>query len=294
MTKQRRVVFARINRRNTTLDMRPFAEDMRALAESRQTTFFMPATPERPARNWYAADMRLTLGDDFMTGILGYSVVDQKRYFDPDSWSWIKGATEDSDAASQDTVVPFAVDLREHNRWVAFATTQRIQPAGFRPALGQALSAAAQNLDLLPADWECDPVVSQQTVQEWIERHPQVKLLRRTVKFSNPGRDLDEVRTKMRAMRAKRATEEYAAYNSQVLDVQAEAFRDKLQGLETGDARVQMESREAQGVDAKFDSDTKTDETRIDDYGRDLERGMDLVLQALVAYARTRPPRPAA
>ncbi|MEV4756019.1 hypothetical protein AB0J86_13025 [Micromonospora sp. NPDC049559] len=289
MTKQRRVVFARINRRNNTLGMRPFAVDMRALAESRQTTFVVPATPERPARAWYAADMRLAMGDDFMTGILGYSVVDQKRYFDLGSWSWIKGATEDSDAASQDTVVPFAVDLREHNRWVAFATTQRIQPASFRPALGEVLSAAAQNLGLLPADWECDPVVSQHTVQEWIEQHPNVKLLRRIVKFSNPGRDLDEVRAKMREMKARRATEEYAAYHSQILDVEADAFWGKLQGLETGDARVQMESREAQGVDAKFDSDTKTDETRIDDYGKDLERGMDLVLQALVVYAGTRP-----
>lgn len=294
MTRQRRVVFARINRRNNTLDMRPFSEDMRALAESRQTSYLVPATPERPARTWYAADMRLAMGEDFMTGILGYSVADQKRFFDSDGWSWIKGPTEDSDAASQDTVVPFAIDLREHNRWVAFATTGRIQPASFRPALGQVLSTAAQNLHLMPADWECDPVVSQHTVQEWIEKHPLVKLLRRTVKFSNPGRDLDDVRTKMRAMRARRATEEFAAYNSQVLNVDSEAFQDKLQGLETGDTRVQMKSREAQGVDATFDSDTRTDDTRIDDYGKDLERGMDLVLRALVVYADTRPPRAAA
>ncbi|MEV5210219.1 hypothetical protein AB0K35_22365 [Micromonospora sp. NPDC053740] len=123
MTKQRRVVFARINRRNNTLGIRPFADDMRALADSRLTTFVVPATPERPARAWYAADMRLAMGDDFMTGVLGYSVVDQKRYFDPDSWSWIKGATEDSDAASQDTVVPFAVDLREHNRRAVIGST---------------------------------------------------------------------------------------------------------------------------------------------------------------------------
>ncbi|MER7586913.1 hypothetical protein ABTW72_05175 [Micromonospora sp. NPDC127501] len=293
MTKQRRVVFARINRRNSTLDMRPFAEDMRALADSRLMTFLAPATPERPARTWYAADMRLAMGDDFMTGVLGYSVMEQKRSFDNDSWSWIKGATEDSDAASQDTVVPFAVDLREHNRWVAFTTTHRIRAETFRPALGKALSTAAQNLGLLPADWECDPVVSQDTVQEWINRHPYVKLLRRTVKFSNPGRDLDEVRAKMRSMQARRATEEFAAYPSQALNVEADAFWDKLQGLETGDARVFMKSREAQGVDAKFDSDLKTDETRIDDYGRDLERGMDLVLRALVVYADTRPSRPA-
>lgn len=289
MTRQRRVVFARINRRNNTLDMRPFAEDMRALAASKMTTFTEPATPEKPARAWYAADMRLASGDDFMIGILGYSVIEEKRFFDSESWSWIKGVTENSDAASPDTVVPFAVDLRDHNRWVAHTTTARLQPGGFRPAFSKVLSTAAQNYGLLPADWECDAVVSPETVNGWIEHHPLVRLLRRTVRFSNPGRDLDETRAKMRAMGARRATEEYVAYSPNVLDVQSVAFQEKLEGLQTGDTRVQMESRETQGVDAAFDSDTKMDDTRIDDYGTDLERGMDLVLRALVVYAGTRP-----
>ncbi|GLY97653.1 hypothetical protein Acsp02_49070 [Actinoplanes sp. NBRC 103695] len=238
--------------------------------------------------------MRTVMGDDFMVGIFGYSVLEQKRHFEESSWSWIKGETEDSDAASEDTVVPFAVDLRDKNRWVAFATSLRVQPASFRPAFGQALSVAAAERGLLASDWECDPVISQHAVEDWIERHRFVKFFRRTVRFSNPGRDLDEVRQKMRAMGARRATEEFAAYPSQSLDVTSEAFREKLDGVETGDTRVQMKAQEARGVVAKFDSNTKSDETHIDDYGNDLERGMDLVLRALVVYADTRPPRPAA
>lgn len=288
MARHRRVVFGRINRRNPTLAMRPFAEDMRTLADSRKTTATIEGTAERPEQAWYAADMHVVMGEDFMIGVLGFSVNEEKRRFDNASWSWLKGQTENSDAASQDTVVPFAVDLREHNRWVAHAVTGRIPPTRFRPALQRVLSAAAAEAKLLVADWECDPVLSRGAVRDWVSSHPRVKLAKRTISFSNPGLDLDDDRAKMRALGARRMTEEFAAYPSRELNVASSVFEPMFDGLETGDVRLQLESRVAGGGTAKFDSDESADEASIEDYGTDLARGMDLVLRSLVSYAQDR------
>jgi hypothetical protein len=289
MARQRRVVFGRINRRNQTLGMRSFAEDMLTLADSRRTTAIIEGTAERAEQTWYAADMQLVVTGDFMIGVAGFSVNEEKRFFDNEEWSWLKGPTENSDAASQETVVPFAVDLREHNRWVAHATTGRIPPTRFRPAFARVLSAAAANAQLMAADWECDPVMSRRTVREWLANHPRVKSVKRTISFSNPGLDLDDDREKMRALRARRMTEEFAAYPTRDLNVESSVFEPMLNGLETGDVRLQMEARVAGGVTAKFDSEESADHSYIDDYGTDLQRGMELVLRSLVDYAETRP-----
>jgi hypothetical protein len=289
VAKTRKVVFGRINRRNSTLDMRPFAQDMLVLAESRLTTFTAAATPDRPARTWYAADMKIVSSGDFMVGVFGFSVNEEKRFFDTEAWSWVKGETESSDAASEDTVVPFAVDLRDHHRWVAFATTGRVQPAGFRLYFGKVLTEAAARAGLLPADWECDPVVSRDTIHDWIHRYPRVKLLRRRIKFTNPGRNLDDDRAEMRALGARRKLEEIAAYPNKDLDTGSEAFEAKLDGVETGDLEVYLESRVSGGSDAKFDSEKESDELFVDDFGTDLERGMDQVLRTLVGYAQSHP-----
>src|SRR5690348_8075781 len=104
MPQQRRVLFGRINRRRPdepTFDVRPFDEDMRALADSHLTT----ATVGDAV--WTAADMTVDSHGNFMTGVLGFSERDQRRQFDRDTWSWVKGETEETEGASAATTVPF-------------------------------------------------------------------------------------------------------------------------------------------------------------------------------------------
>jgi hypothetical protein len=122
--KSRTVVFARINRRmagQDTLSGRGFGNDMRRLAESRLTRFHERGKDNQVVKTWIAADMKTDPSDTFLVGTLGYSIREERKAFDEASWSWIKGESDNEDRASERTVAPFAVDLRDHNRWVAFA-----------------------------------------------------------------------------------------------------------------------------------------------------------------------------
>lgn len=76
--------------------MRPFAEDMSALAESHQTVHTMRSTAGRPGRRWVAADMTITPSGEFMTGVLGFSEQQQQVTFDDEAFSWMKGEVADS------------------------------------------------------------------------------------------------------------------------------------------------------------------------------------------------------
>ncbi len=236
--KTRRVVFGRINRRNPgqqPLQMRPFAEDMSALAESHQTVHTMRSTAGRPGRRWVAADMTITPSGEFMTGVLGFSEQQQQVTFDDEAFSWMKGEVADSESANEQTIVPFAVDLREENRWLAFATTARLQPQTFRAGFQAVLNEAVAKTGLIPVDWEVDLVTSTSRVFEWLRQNPKVHLLRRTLKFSNPGIDIDDDRQQMRALAANRKTEEFKAAYGKSLDIGSPAFENKLEGTETGD-----------------------------------------------------------
>lgn len=81
-----RVAFGRINRRlpesHQTLEMRPFKEDMLALAESRETRAVVRD------REWIAADMSLDASGTFMTGVLGFAEEEVLRDFEPEAFSW--------------------------------------------------------------------------------------------------------------------------------------------------------------------------------------------------------------
>jgi hypothetical protein len=282
------VVFGRINRRRTTQDtlaMRTFADDMRELAESRLTRFEETGTTNKPSRTWVAADMTLDASGDFMTGTLGYSLVEERRSFDNEAWSWVKGQTEVSDTASENTVVPFAVDLREDQRWVAFATTNRLQPAGFAYGLERVLNQAVSDAGLIPTEWEVDLVAARARIEEWLRENPLVHMLRRTVKFTNPGRDLDEDRREMQALGARRKTEEFKAPPNATLDTSSPQFNNKLDGTETGDLELLIKSRGHQGVrDVTFSTTSAADLSVVADFERDLMRGMEIVLAALREY----------
>src|SRR6266508_3556064 len=122
----RQVAFGRLNRRvpdQQSFARRPFAEDMRALAESRQTR------AEIDEREWLAADLTVDVSGDFMTGILGYAEAELRRDFEDQAFSWIKGRTSMAEGASRRTTVPFAVDLREDRRWGSFRS-KCAHPAG--------------------------------------------------------------------------------------------------------------------------------------------------------------------
>jgi hypothetical protein len=54
-------------------------------------------------------------------------------------------------------------------------------------------------------------VTSPGVIREWLREHPSVYHLRRTLKFSNPGKNVDEDRRQMRALTANRKTEEFAS-----------------------------------------------------------------------------------
>lgn len=284
MPVRRRVVFGRINRRDQTgLDPRPFAQDMMVLAESRKTIAVTRSTGGRPDRTWIAADMTTDPRGEFMTGVLGFEVVDEVRTFDEGTWSWSKAEATPMMGAPSSTTVPFAIDLRESRRWVAFATSSSIRHQNFGTGLALVLNQAIRDLQLWPTDWEFDLVLSRGTVRQWIESHPNVYRIVRTLKFSNPGLDLDAERTAMRALGANRLTEEFAARRSEILRTDSAEFESKLEGIETGDARLQIWAR-GQSVDAEFRSDDAADFQFVDDFGNDLALGMEYVLAALRDY----------
>ena len=292
--RTRKVRFARINRRRPpgqeTLAMRSFAEDLSVLADSHLTQFTQRDPQSGSARTWTAADMSVQPDGDFMTGVLGFSTPDQQKIFDHQAWSWVKGQTVDLDAATRRTVAPFAVDLRDGNRWVGFAPTASLRPATFAAGLEQALNRAVVAAGLIPTEWEVDLVTARAEIDEWLLAHPLVYFLRRTVKMPNPGRDVDDDRAEMRALAARRKTEEFSAGRNNILDINSEEFRQKLDGTQTGDLELQMVAHDAEGPGrSKFNSRNAADESLIDEFGLDLMLGMELVLSALQLYVRARP-----
>lgn len=295
MTRQdRRVVFGRINRRTPdqgVLQPREFVKDMIALADSHKTVHTIRSTGGKPGKRWVAADMTVTPGEEFMTGVLGFSEQQQQVTFDDESFSWMKGEVADTDSANEQTIVPFAVDLRSSARWVAFATTQRLTPQSFRGGLEMVLNEAVSALGLIPVDWEVDLVTSTSRIYDWLRENPRVHKLVRTLKFSNPGLDIDNDRQQMRALAANRKTEEFKAARGKVLNIDSPAFQGKLEGTATGDLHVLMEARGVHGVsNVKFNSNDTVDNVYVDDFGTNLQRGIDIVLAALREYVASKNP----
>ncbi|MDO3333388.1 hypothetical protein [Mycobacteroides abscessus] len=292
--RTRKIVFGRINRRNPDqepLEMREFSEDMAALAESHLTSHVIRSTVGHPVRRWIAGDMTITPGGDFLTGVLGFSEQQLHVTFDDQSFSWMKAEVEDSDTANERTIAPFAVDLRAKHRWVAFATTARLTPHVSRKGFELVLNEAVSALGLMPTTWEVDLVTSTAVIDKWLRQNPLVHRLRRTLKFSNPGKDLDDDRRQMRALAANRKTEEFKAVTRGVLDINSPEFRNKLEGTETGDLDVVMEARGRHGVgNVVFNTRESVDASRVPDFGANLQHGIDIVLAALREYVASKEP----
>lgn len=290
---RQKVVFARINRRQPeqgAFEMRGFRDDISELAASHRTRS-RERRPDSTERTWIAADMTIQPDGSFMTGTLGYSLREERRIFEDEIWSWIKAQTEEHEGARLDAVVPFAIDLHDSQRWVGFAPAPRLQSKMFVNGLRRVLNNAVTEAGLIPAEWEVDLVTSRESVDQWLSIHPLVHRLKRTIKFSNPGRDLDEDRQEMRALNARRKTEEFKASSRGVLNIESERFRSKLDGTETGDLELYLEARGAPGTgDAVFKSVDSPDQRAIDGFGRDLIQGIAAVLEALRGYVLEKEP----
>ncbi|GGB81345.1 hypothetical protein N798_00270 [Knoellia flava TL1] len=242
-------------------------------------------TSTHPQRQWFAADMTIIPSGDFMMGTLGYAEQLTQVEFDPDAWSWIKGATRSDDTGSEQTVVPFAIDLRESERWVAFAPTGRMQPRQFVSGFQRVLNEAVVEAGLLPVDWEVDLVTSEGRIEAWLHDHPRVFWMRRTIKFSNPGKDLSDDEAEMRALAANRKTEEFAAPRGQTLNTEVDDFREKIEGTGRGNLDIILKARSLRGQSKQvFNSRNSADYTYVDDFGTNLEQGIETVLRALREY----------
>lgn len=284
MAKTQRVAFGRINRRTPDqgeLTDRSFAEDLLMLADSHLTEVIEPETPQTARRHWIAADMTLTPDGRFLTGTLGYSESLTHIDFNRDSWSWQKGEQRAADSGSEDTVVPFAIDTRDDNRWVAFATARRMQAPQVRRGLQLVLQEAVAQHHTIAAAWEVDLITSRAEIFAWLEENPRVSLLRRTVKFTNPGRNLDSDRRAMRALKARRLTEEFAAHPNRTLDTSSDEFSDLLEGVEEGNVDIDLTARSAEGGSSHHFTTRERPSTTFVDGFRDLHAGMDIVLRAL-------------
>ena len=263
--------------------MRPFREEMQILAESRQTE------AEIRARLWIAADMTLDASGDFLTGVLGFADAEDFRDLDRQSFSWIKGEVQRAHGASRSTMVPFAVDLRDDHRWVAFATSHRIRQNNFSQGLGIILTSAVKRLRLIPAEWEVDLVTSFTTVEEWLEEHPDVYELVRIVRFPNPRRDIDEDRKKMKALGASRKAESYSSGRDNRLELEGNpVFEHLSEGLDTGDVAIILKARGPAGSKPTFKSWESADEAHIEDFGDDYQLGMERILDVLRRYVEER------
>lgn len=281
-----RVAFARINRRNPDqqpLAPRTFREDMEVLGNSGRLR------SQRGNRTFIAGDLAIVDDGTYMIGVLGHEVVEEVRAFDEAAGSWVKGATTVAEGALRDTTVPFAVDLRSDRRWVAFAPSSRIQPAGFAIAFQEVLNAAVRQLDLWPTDWEVDLVTSTSTIRAWVAQHPNVFKLSRTVRMTNPGLNLDDERERMQALGARVKEEEYRASRGSTLRVRDNpAFDEAIEGVERGDVDVRLTARGEGTTEDRFNSKKQPDSTYVDDFEGDLVRGMELVLDALRGYTNRR------
>ena len=275
------VVFARINRRQigeATVAEHTFREDMIQISTNRLMRAY-EVSGKRTERAWVITDTVVQPDLTFMTGTLGYT--DERQIVENPDWSWIKA----SPGKRLDSVVPFALDLRITERWLAFAPAPRLRPKMFADGFGRAINAAVAQMGLTSIEWEVDFVVSRQRINNWLQRHPAVHLLRRTVKFPNPAHNLDEDRQEMRALNAQRMMEEFHSSARGVLDIDSVEFTSRLDGTETGDIDIYLKSRrpEEEAGSTVFSSNNSPDRVFVESFV-DLYEGVNVVLEALRQY----------
>ncbi len=280
-----KVVFARINRRtaNPTLEGRSFRDDMTILAGAGELEI------ERAAgTKWIAADLEIDASGDFMTGIIGFSAEQHLRNYASEVRSWKKGPMRTEVGASRSTLVPFAIDIRDSKRWIAFAPASRIKARGFALAFENLLAKAVSDLRLMAAGWDVDLIPARSRIYEWIEEHPDVKELDRLVKLPNPGIDLKGERERMQQIGSVKKYERYIPGYAATLNLRGEereVIQKLLEGLEQGDIELTVKTRSG----SVYKSNNEIEEATVDDWSEDWGRAVELVLEALRRYVEGMP-----
>ncbi len=283
MAGSKQVFFARVNRREDipSLGRRDFGDEMRLLIEAGAFEVVFSG------RHWIAADLELDASGDFLMGIIGFASEERLRDYETDARSWKKGPMRLEVGASKATLVPFAVDLREDRRWVAFAPARRIRAGAFATGLQTLLASAATQQGLVPSEWEIDLVASRMRVYEWLEEHPDVSVFVRIVKVPNPGRDLEGDIAEMKALAARSKQERYSPAYGRTLDFRShpDVVAVLLEGIDTGDLQVRLSSRS--GV-RTFDSRHELERGSVEDWGEDWDRATHLMLEAVREFSEGR------
>lgn len=154
-----KLYYARINRRQRrgegqgSFAESSFRDELAMMADSHDLVWH----DKNAKRTWIAADLAWTADGEFVTGILGYKESRLDKEFDEASWSWAKGEEEARDTASDRTLVPFAIDAHDDNRFVAFIPTSGLRRGGFRRGLEKCLQAAVAKQQILGHDWGSRP-----------------------------------------------------------------------------------------------------------------------------------------
>lgn len=239
---------------------------------------------------WAAGDFRVTPSEDALTGVFGFEDRNTLFRFDETANSWTKGERREEIGAMFDrTAVPFAADLRENHRWVAFGTSAKIQAPTFARGLSNVLSQAVSAVGLMPLHWEVDLVSDRSMVQEWIDKNPGITRFVRIIRRQN-GMTIDEDRRQMKELWATEKKVEFttAPRRRGVLNIQGNPdFSAWLDGLDQGDVDVELQA--GHGISRQiFSSKNRATRDRVRDYGSNMELGMEFMLAALNKFAAGR------
>lgn len=271
--------FARINRRHQELfedavAQRDFAADLFKLVENQSTR--APAK----GRMWSAGDLEVDPSGTFVTGILGFEDDQTLVTFDPDAFSWTKGDRSDVVGATDETMVPFAIDARDGRQFVAFTTTRRIKATTFCDALSAVFTEASDAEGWQGLVWEVDLITDTTELDAFLVENPFLTMVQRTVKRPNPrGEYLEDDLARMNTLSAQTLSEVYRIRRKTRLSEEATELIKA--GLSEGFTEVRLESN-SDGVSVQFDSKKRRKKTVIDDFrGMIKERGTELLSQAL-------------
>lgn len=284
---QRRVVFGRVNQRyHGSIDQLSFHDQMLLVSELGHFEAY------QGGKRWIVGNIAIDKTTSFLSGIIGFADLEVRLHVDEVSGSWLKASSQLVDGASSQAVVPFAIDLRPNRRWTASVTSPRIRPETFCRGFELSINRARSRLGL-DMSLEVDVVTSRTTVEEWVEMHPEIRVIRRVVKLPNPRRDIAQDIQDMEDLAASRKEEQYTAGRNQNLRAvddagrASNAIRNLTVGLDTGQVEITMEAR-GPGGGSRFRSVTSPDETRIPDFMDDWQHGIELVLYALRDYSDRR------
>lgn len=290
---RRRIYFARVNRRadavkqETFVERRPFRDEIEILRQSAPLRF----KERRSDREWIIADLEMRGADDrYLVGLIGFTEPHTRRDFDEENLSWEKGQQYVVGGADDRVIVPFAIDMAERRRYVAYATSNRLGSVQFVSGFKRAINRAVAEHRLWPVDWDIDPITLREDIFEWLRLNPRTKVLVRRVKQHNPGGDLSDIRSRLQAISAKYVKERYAAHYNSTLDLTDsdgtpnDAMKEMTEGLHEGDVTIEIEARaDDEGVERTYRSWERPHHVTVDDWGDDMSV-MTIVLQQLVDF----------